>query len=106
MGSTINSLLSINLASITALLSLPSVFKDFMSLNFNLNIATSTNASVTATDYTALEETSFSSDNLTTVSSGENFTNSMSELSTTLRFTRFNNPLISYDYKCGNYLGI
>jgi hypothetical protein len=22
------------------------------------------------------------------------------------RFLRFNNPLISYDYKCGNYLGI
>lgn len=21
------------------------------------------------------------------------------------RFTRFNNPLISYDYKCGNYIG-
>jgi hypothetical protein len=22
------------------------------------------------------------------------------------RFLRFSNPLISYDYKCGNYLGI
>jgi hypothetical protein len=26
--------------------------------------------------------------------------------SNNMRFTRFNNPLISYDYKCGHYLGI
>jgi hypothetical protein len=28
------------------------------------------------------------------------------ESSDTFRFTRFNNPLIHYDYKCGNYLGM
>ena len=27
-----------------------------------------------------------------------------SETSNNVRFTRFNNPLISYDYKCGHYL--
>jgi anionic cell wall polymer biosynthesis LytR-Cps2A-Psr (LCP) family protein len=30
----------------------------------------------------------------------------LSETSNNARFTRFNNPLISYDYKCGHYLGI
>jgi len=31
---------------------------------------------------------------------------SSSELSNTGRFNRFSNPIISYDYKCGHYLGI
>jgi hypothetical protein len=31
---------------------------------------------------------------------------SLSESSNSVRFTKFNNPLISYDYKCGHYLGI
>jgi hypothetical protein len=28
------------------------------------------------------------------------------ELSNSSRFNRFSNPIISYDYKCGHYLGI
>lgn len=31
---------------------------------------------------------------------------SLLETSSNFRFIRFNNPLISYDYKCGHYLGI
>jgi len=33
-------------------------------------------------------------------------TGKLSEFSNSIRFTRFINPLISYDYKCGHYLGI
>lgn len=30
----------------------------------------------------------------------------MVEFSNSIRYTRFSNPLVSYDYKCGHYLGI
>ena len=105
--SSLSSLASISASSLIAMITLPSMLKDFFAMNFNLNFSSQNNNSFT--NLTGLAETNgtiFSSDNLTTLDSSNNFTNSMSELSTTLRFTRFNNPLISYDYKCGNYLGI
>jgi hypothetical protein len=46
----------------------------------------------------------YSSDNI--LYSNDNTTSLTSELSNSFRMVRFNNPLISYDYKCGNYLGI
>jgi hypothetical protein len=48
----------------------------------------------------------YSTDNLNVVSQNELMKNNLSETSNNARFTRFNNPLISYDYKCGHYLGI
>ena len=51
-----------------------------------------------------ISQTLFSSENLNTYTSGDEV--QASELSNVIRFTRFNNPLISYDYKCGNYIGI
>ena len=52
-----------------------------------------------------------SSSQFTTFSSKDlSFTEStmsdFSEKSATSRFSRFSNPTISYDYKCGNYIGI
>jgi hypothetical protein len=40
------------------------------------------------------------------VSFSESLISDFSEKSTTSRFSRFSNPTISYDYKCGNYIGI
>jgi hypothetical protein len=45
----------------------------------------------------------YKSENLETTTS---INVSSSELSNTGRFNRFSNPIISYDYKCGHYLGI
>jgi len=46
----------------------------------------------------------YASDNI--VSSGTLLNYLTTELSTNVRYTRFSNPLISYDYKSGHYLGI
>jgi hypothetical protein len=40
------------------------------------------------------------------VSFSESNISDFSEKSTSARFSRFSNPIISYDYKCGNYIGI
>jgi heme/copper-type cytochrome/quinol oxidase subunit 1 len=40
------------------------------------------------------------------VSSSESLISNFSEKSSAARFSRFSNPIISYDYKCGNYIGI
>ena len=117
VGNTLNNLVTvvtslftaianINFTSVTALFTLPTIFKDFISMNLNLSMTLDKKSTVTPVNSSSSNDVVFSSDNLTTIDSTESFTNSMSELSTTLRFTRFNNPLISYDYKCGNYLGI
>ena len=64
---------------------------------FNLPYLTSNgNVSSTVTEY--------NSSNLTPNGLLVNFLTT--ELSNNIRYTRFNNPLISYDYKCGHYLGI
>lgn len=75
-------------------------------MNFTINSTLASNMSVVSNDSTVNKGVVFSSENMTNSTVESTFTSSMSELSTGLRFTRFNNPLISYDYKCGNYLGI
>jgi hypothetical protein len=62
----------------------------------NLNIV-KTNKSI---------DINYTTDNIDSNSSVEKINNTFSEISNNTRFTRFNNPLISYDYKCGHYLGI
>jgi hypothetical protein len=52
------------------------------------------------------ETTFFNSENLNISDTISNTTSSLSEVSNSYRFNRFSNPLISYDYKCGHYLGI
>lgn len=103
----LNSLISVHVASITSLISLPALFSSVLSMNFSFNAQTNVKSNFNAYDNnTTTQATNFSSENMVSSSSDNTFTSSMSELSSGLRFTRFNNPLISYDYKCGNYLGI
>lgn len=99
-------LLNVQLATLTSLANLSSTFSDFIAMNLNLNVSNQQPAPVSKNLTTTQGSTFFTSENLTNASTESVFNSSMSELSTSLRFTRFNNPLISYDYKCGNYLGI
>ena len=99
-------LLNLQLAALTSLANLSSTLSEFVAMNFNLNLSTSTSQQVSELVSSNQGATYFTSENLTNASTESTFNSSMSELSTSLRFTRFNNPLISYDYKCGNYLGI
>ena len=99
-------LLSVNLVSVLSLSNVLKSFKEFLSMNFTFDFTLSANSNLKASANEAKEGVIFSSENMTNSSVENTFTSSMSELSTGLRFTRFNNPLISYDYKCGNYLGI
>jgi len=48
----------------------------------------------------------FSTENSSATTHDSQISSLLSETSNNARFTRFNNPLISYDYKCGHYLGI
>jgi len=104
--STVYSLFNVHLASLASLTNISKCLKDFLSMNFALSSTFVNGASVTTNGNATSTSTLFSSENMTNSSVESTFTSSMSELSTGLRFTRFNNPLISYDYKCGNYLGI
>ena len=106
ISTTTYSLFSLHLASLASLINSPRCFKDFLSMNFTLSSSFGSNINVSTSDSNSNNGTIYSSENMTNSSVENTFTSSMSELSTGLRFTRFNNPLISYDYKCGNYLGI
>ena len=106
ISTTTYSLFSLHLASLASLINAPRCFKDFLSMNFTLSSSFGSNINVSTSDSNSNNGTIYSSENMTNSSVENTFTSSMSELSTGLRFTRFNNPLISYDYKCGNYLGI
>lgn len=97
---------NVHVASLTSLTNLSLALRDFLAMNFNFSVNNQTNTPVSAASVTTQDATYFTSENLTNASTENVFNSSMSELSTSLRFTRFNNPLISYDYKCGNYLGI
>jgi hypothetical protein len=98
---------SLNVTSLLTMLSVPYSFKSFISANLQLNLSLfSLTPSLVNTKNSSTEtEVRFSSESLNTVSS-LNSDNLMTESSNSFRFTRFNNPLISYDYKCGHYLGI
>ena len=94
--------------TISSFLNLPKFVNEFLAMNFSINFYNTTSTSnLKASSITdRASESSFTSENITNLDSLQTFSSSMSEVSTSLRFTRFNNPLISYDYKCGNYLGI
>jgi hypothetical protein len=97
---------SLNFQSI---LSLPgSVLVSLTTTSYNLNVLPrSTNyGTYFSASAHATTDVHFSSENLTNTSSQDLSLNSMSENSAGYRFNRFSNALISYDYKCGHYLGI
>ena len=95
-------------STFSSILTLSKFVNEFLAMNFSINFYSTTNRSSLQTQSpdNNSSNTSFTSENITNLDSLQTFSSSMSEVSTSLRFTRFNNPLISYDYKCGNYLGI
>jgi hypothetical protein len=103
-----NAALSATPTIVLSIINTPKLLNEFLTMNFSLNFHNTTirsNLQVPALD-NLLSGTTFTSENIVNLDSPQIFNSSMSEMSTSLRFTRFNNPLISYDYKCGNYLGI
>jgi len=70
---------------------------------FNFNIISSFKYKVFNNSQLSEHNIFYKSENLETTTS---INVSSSELSNTGRFNRFSNPIISYDYKCGHYLGI
>jgi heme/copper-type cytochrome/quinol oxidase subunit 1 len=101
---------SINMYSVLTTLNIPTSFTNLISYNlthfkFSLSFFNS-NTTQNAVSNESQNEVFFSSENLTTVDSSTNSSSSLSEVSNSYRFNRFSNPLISYDYKCGHYLGI
>jgi hypothetical protein len=103
-------ILSITPVTLLTLTNLPKLVNEFVVINFTINFYNANGVIGSQlkvlTDSSTQDNTLFTSENITNVDSLQTFNSSMSEISTSLRFTRFNNPLISYDYKCGNYLGI
>jgi hypothetical protein len=92
---------------INHLLSLPidikNSFPTMISSNANLNVNNTLNNLKNGGYTESVSKVLFTSENINSNSQVDE--NQMSELSNNIRFTRFNNPLISYDYKCGNYIG-
>lgn len=84
------------------------LLNDFMSMNLAVNMfsITSPISDLHVNKVSESTNTVFNSENVLFNNLKVDMSSSMSEISSSLRFTRFNNPLISYDYKCGNYLGI
>ena len=92
---------------LSQLLTLPKTLfnslNDIVSLNLNWNISKKIAFFQENNSWEKMNKVLFSSENIN--SSAQNDEVQMSELTNNIRFTRFNNPLISYDYKCGNYIG-
>jgi hypothetical protein len=104
----LSSIMSATPLALTSIVNLPRILNEFVVVNLSLNFYNTTNESnlQTSSITDSRDNAVFTSENITSLDSVQTFNSSMSEISTSLRFTRFNNPLISYDYKCGNYLGI
>lgn len=95
---------ALHFTSVTTFSFIPSFITDFIAANSPSQYVNNSAATqYTHTNPSNASEVQFNSENIEGVAE---FSSSMSEFSNSLRFTRFNNPLISYDYKCGNYLGI
>jgi len=99
---------SVNVTSLFTFLQPSVIFTSVLALNTsfvtNTNIISSTQPTFQETQVGAA--TVFSTENLNFNNAHEGTNALFSETSNNARFTRFNNPLISYDYKCGHYLGI
>jgi len=80
-----------------------SSFLQLVLLNFNISNITSL-LTLTNTNLPLSESTLYTSNSPT--ASNKDFLYSNLESSANVRYNRFSNPIISYDYKCGHYLGI
>jgi hypothetical protein len=96
-------MLNLTLNSIYNVLALVPNLLTLISFNTNININMFNYDTYTAY-LTTKESVKFQTSSITPSSSGNE--DKFSDSTTYGRFLRFSNPLISYDYKCGNYLGI
>jgi len=97
--------------SATTMLNVMSYFNNVVSSNqthftFQMKLTNPTTQTNTNTLNQNQTQVFFSSENITNNDVSESSSSSLSEISNSYRFNRFSNPLISYDYKCGHYLGI
>jgi hypothetical protein len=102
LHSTISTISSLTTYSFTSLLNLTSNVLTLISFNVNLSLPY---LNLSAYSYNTISKdlVNFQTSSIdSSVSTGDAFSDS----TTYGRFIRFSNPLISYDYKCGNYLGI
>ena len=110
LKSVVDVITSINVYSLSTTFSISHITTDLISSNlthFNFFSTKQTSLNESTTLRASLKETTFyNSENITNIDSNSNTASSLSEVSNSYRFNRFSNPLISYDYKCGHYLGI
>jgi len=103
LHSLVTSTISLTLNSVTNLLNVLPNMLTIVSFNMNINFNLPSYSL-----YTTLSNNStsvkFQTSSITPNSSTDE--DKFSDSTTYGRFLRFSNPLISYDYKCGNYLGI
>lgn len=102
-------LTSVNIYSLLTLFSLPKNFLTCLVTNLNFGDLTQVFTKTKSLNSYVGENNksvNFSADNNSITNTEEWSSSLLSETSNNLRFTKFQNPLISYDYKCGHYLGI
>lgn len=97
------SMLNLTVSSLYNVFSVLPNMLTLLSFNTNINISMF-NYDTYMTRVTTKESVKFQTSSITPSSS--NSEDKFSDSTTYGRFLRFSNPLISYDYKCGNYLGI
>lgn len=93
--------------TLKSMLSLTYIFDSLRSsilLNLNLNTSFNLYTNINGYNQNNLTTTNYTTETITLNSVINN--SLTTEISESIRFTRFHNPLISYDYKCGHYLGI
>jgi len=97
----------LNFNVITPLSAINTTLSSLNLLNLNINFS-NTNFYLNSKTLSPIKETSdtvyYKSNSLYTNNKTVNLLTA--EISQNLRFLRSSNPMISYDYKCGNYLGI
>lgn len=98
---------SMNLHSVLTYNYTINLIPNFLNANFTFETSPLLNSQILNSEKTINNNSvTFSTENSTTSDYSSQSNTFLSETSNNARFTRFNNPLISYDYKCGHYLGI
>ena len=103
LHSLVTSIISLTFNSVTNLINVLPNLLTLISFNMNINFNLPTYSLYTtlSSNNTSVK---FQTSSITPNSSTDE--DKFSDSTTYGRFLRFSNPLISYDYKCGNYLGI
>jgi hypothetical protein len=99
---------SLNIHSLFSIFYIPNSINFLLTSNF-LNNNNSLNNNLNTQNFNTADKTTsvtFTTENISTPNLVSSSNTLFSETSNNIRFSRFTNPLISYDYKCGHYLGI